>query len=122
MSPRGPDEAYCRDCGAPIMWRETTTGKRIALDASCDPAGVVRLVKGRAETLGRHDAEERRAAGELLFKPHVVSCAATRPRGGVGMPPEVREQIRRRQDPAERIRIEMAKRGSRRRLLGRPDD
>ncbi|OFU55764.1 hypothetical protein [Corynebacterium sp. HMSC11E11] len=118
MAPRGPDEAYCRDCGDPIMWRDTTAGKRIALDASCDPAGVVRLVGGRAETLGPHDAAERRAAGELLFKPHVVSCPAKRARGGVGMPPEIRERIRRRQDPAERIRIEMAKRGSRRRGLG----
>ncbi|MFC3850098.1 hypothetical protein ACFORJ_07955 [Corynebacterium hansenii] len=119
MAPRGPDEAYCRDCGDPIMWRETTTGKRLALDASCDPAGVVRLVAGRAEVLGRHDAEERRAAGELLFRPHVVSCVARRPHSGVGMPPEHRERIRRRRDPAERIRLEMAKRGSRRRHRGR---
>ncbi|QGS34080.1 hypothetical protein FOB82_03080 [Corynebacterium xerosis] len=118
--PETPDEAYCTRCGDPIMWRETTAGKRIPLDASCDPNGVVRLVRGRAEVLGQHDAEERRAAGELLFKPHVVSCTSGRPRG-VGMPPEVRERIRRRQDPAERIRIEMAKRGSRRQQTGRPD-
>lgn len=117
---RGPDEAQCRDCGAPIMWRETVNGKRMPLDPGSDPAGRVRLVGGKAEVLGRADAAERQAAGELLFRPHVVSCIANR-RAGVGMPDEHRERIRRRNDPVERIRVDLAKRGSRRRHLGRRD-
>lgn len=117
---RGPDEAQCRECGAPIMWRETVNGKRMPLDPGSDPAGRVRLVDGKAEVLGRADAAERQAAGELLFRPHVVSCIANR-RAGVGMPEEHREKIRRRNDPVERIRVDLAKRGSRRRHLGRRD-
>lgn len=117
----GPDEDKCSDCGEPIFWATTTTGSWIPLDPSLDPEGRVRFVRGRAEVLGRRDAAERAAAGEKLFRAHAASCLARRPRGGVGMPPEIRERIRRRRDPAERIRIEMAKRGSRRRQIGRPD-
>lgn len=116
-----PGERRCRDCGEPILWATTTSGKRIPLDPSVDPAGVVRLVRGVAEQLGPRDAEERAAAGEKLFRPHVASCLARRPRGTAGMPPAAREAIRRRQDPAERIRVEMAKRGNGRRRFGRPD-
>ena len=113
-----PGERRCDDCGEPIFWATTTSGRSIPLDPSVDPDGRVRLVRGRAEVLGLRDAAERAAAGEKLFRAHAASCLARRPHGGAGMPPEVRERIRRRQDPAERIRIEMAKRGSRRRGLG----
>lgn len=112
-----PSTSWCRHCGDPIRWVKTRAGKTIPLDESPDPAGNVRLAGGTAEVLGRWDAAERRAAGELLFAPHQATCGP-RTKQPSSMPRQARAALDQRKRDRERERIRALLRGNPRRPHG----
>ena len=71
--------AACTSCGERIIFAKTAQGKTMPLDELPNATkGNVHLVengpKRLATVLGKAKAAEARAAGELLYLPHWVTC------------------------------------------------
>ena len=68
----------CKSCKAPIIWRTTTTGKSMPIDASPSERGDIQIgvVNGEvvAVVLGPESAAEAREAGRVLYVSHFATC------------------------------------------------
>lgn len=93
----------CRECGDPIRWVTTASGKSLAVEPSSDPAGTYVMVRrfdpklGKwrlvAVQLSRPEREEATARGELLWLAHAASCRGALPPATGAPPPWVREKF-----------------------------
>lgn len=110
-----PKFTYCRHCREPIRWVYTPMGFRLALNESSDSDGWVALENGKAIQLSGDQAQLRRARGELLFKPHSVSC--TRGIHKAAMPDHVKKGIQRRREARRNARLAEILHGHRGRSL-----
>ena len=94
MSRRGKNLSHCRDCGAPIRWARTRSGRRMAVSDSSDPNGNIIFDGDIAVSLGKQEAELERERGSLLFLAHAATCpAAKRSSTSSRMPEAVRRQV-----------------------------
>ena len=93
MSRRGKNRSYCRDCGEPIRWALTRSGRRMAVSDSSDPNGNVIFDGNVAVVLGPQEAAIEHERGSLLFLVHVASCSAVRRSAPSRMPESVRRQL-----------------------------
>jgi hypothetical protein len=69
----------CRSCGAPILWAETITGRRMPLDYEpSDKGNIILGLRRERPPLALVQVEITRArllsAGELLYTSHFASC------------------------------------------------
>jgi hypothetical protein len=78
-----PPSTWCRGtgCGARIIFLQTTSGKRIPLDAAPHPNGNIvvetdLLGDPIAHILPRHQADRAFKSGAVLRMPHHASCPA----------------------------------------------
>lgn len=61
----------CNSCEVPIIWCETTTGRRMPMDATPDPKkGTFVILNGRARTAN----DEDRALLRPLHTSHFATC------------------------------------------------
>jgi hypothetical protein len=75
--PDKPDK--CRSCNAPILWSETTTGRRMPLDYTPTTDGNIILglrkhLPPLALVQTQQSLERLRHRGELLYTSHFVTC------------------------------------------------
>jgi hypothetical protein len=61
---------YCNSCHAEIVWCETTTGKRMPMDAAPSEKGTFVILGGRAHTA----TDEDRRLNRPLHTSHFSSC------------------------------------------------
>jgi len=69
----------CSSCGAPIIFKQTVTGKQMPLDAEPNADGNVQLgwIGGEEVALLLAEPGDRAAAqiaGHLLYMPHFATC------------------------------------------------
>jgi hypothetical protein len=70
-------EAICRSCKAPIIWAETTEGKRMPVDAEPSEPGNIKLVDRGPRRLPIAvilDATALRSTTEVLRLSHFATC------------------------------------------------
>lgn len=73
----------CQSCGAAVLWKVTTDGRRVPVDPSPAPLGVVRVTRGHAQFLSKDAAAAARAEGEHLYLPHHSSCPSVERHRGI---------------------------------------
>ncbi|MEZ7004988.1 hypothetical protein [Streptomyces sp. AD55] len=71
-----PPPSICAACGAPIRWTITEGRKRLAVNASPDPAGNAAVSRdGRGTWLSRRPTQDLPLAPyERLHMPHPATC------------------------------------------------
>lgn len=70
----------CRDCNAPIVFRRTSKGNTMPVDARPDPDGNCRIDDRDVVVLSGDQLHAARAAGERLHLAHQVTCPAVQAR------------------------------------------
>lgn len=101
-----PKDPRCEQCGDPIRWATTPSGKRIPLEASPDPRGTYLVgpvrdaVTGQtdiiATPLKRAEIIDAKADGSLLWLAHAATCSAQKQVASKHTRKQALEKIRKR--------------------------
>lgn len=63
--------AACKSCNADVVWVETSTGKKMPMDAKPDPKGTFVIINGKARKV---TVDDRRLFRET-YTSHFATCA-----------------------------------------------
>lgn len=62
--------AVCKSCEADVIWCETSTGKKMPMDAKPDPKGTFVIINGKTRVANDEDRRLRRD----LHTSHFATC------------------------------------------------